>query len=279
MSIRVMTQVWDRSRHTGTDLLMLLALADFSDDQGHSYPAVSSLAAKCRMQPRNANYILKVLQESGELEVRANAGPKGTNRYRIVLAALGGVQSVAGVREVTGVQGVAGAGVQAGAEVQSSAPLQSSVGTPAIQRRLPLQPIADEPSLNRLEPSLTSLSRPQATKPPACPHAQIVQIYHEVLPELPRVKLMDSKARKSKTAEFWRWVLTSKKADGSARAADASQALEWIRAYFDRARSNDFLMGRGERSSQHASWRCDFDFLLTEKGRRQVIERTLEIAA
>lgn len=125
-----MTAVWDRSRHSGTDLLMLLALADFSDDQGNSYPAVPTLAAKCRMQPRNANYILKVLQDSGELQVQANAGPKGTNRYRIVLTALGGVQCVAGVKEVTGVQCVAGVGMQASAVVQSGAPLQSSVVYP-----------------------------------------------------------------------------------------------------------------------------------------------------
>lgn len=48
------------------------------------------------MQARNAGYILKALQESGELEVRMNAGPKGTNRYRIVLSALGGCNALQG---------------------------------------------------------------------------------------------------------------------------------------------------------------------------------------
>jgi hypothetical protein len=149
MSIRVMTLVWERSRHSGTDLLMLLALADFSDDQGNSYPAVPTLAAKCRMSQRNAGYILKGLQASGELEVRANEGPRGTNRYRIVVNALAGVQPIAG----EGMKPTAGVGLKPAAGMKPGSPLQPTSDTPAIQRRSPLQPTADEPSLNRQEPS------------------------------------------------------------------------------------------------------------------------------
>ena len=38
MSIKVMAEVWGRSRHSGTNLLMMLALADFSDDQATATP-------------------------------------------------------------------------------------------------------------------------------------------------------------------------------------------------------------------------------------------------
>ena len=100
-----------------------------------------------------------------------------------------------------------------------------------------------------------------------------------MLPELPRVKLMDSKGRKSKMAEFWKWVLSSTRADGIRRATNAEEALSWIRSYFERARANDFLMGRGSRSEAHSTWRCDFDFLLTDKGKKQVIEKTEAVAA
>jgi hypothetical protein len=148
-----MTQVWERSRHTGTDLLMLLALSDFSDDQGNSYPGVPALATKCRMSVRNAGYILKTLQASGELEVRLNEGPRGTNCYRIVLEALRPLQPVAGVRGTQGVQSTAGVGMKPTAGVQPVAPLQPTSDTPAMGFREPLQPTADEPSLNRQEPS------------------------------------------------------------------------------------------------------------------------------
>lgn len=91
-----MSIVWEHSTRAGTELLMMLALADFSDDQGNSYPAVATLAEKCRMKPRNANYILSNLQEAGEILVMPNEGPKGVNRYRIAIERLTGVQQVAG---------------------------------------------------------------------------------------------------------------------------------------------------------------------------------------
>ena len=33
-------------------------------------------------------------------------------------------------------------------------------------------------------------------------------------------------------------------------------------------------MGRGYKAPGHEGWSCDFDFLLTEKGKKQVIEKT-----
>lgn len=105
----------------------------------------------------------------------------------------------------------------------------------------------------------------------------VIDLYHEVLEELPRVRLMDDK-RKKAIGSFWRWVLTSEKDDGVRRAKTADQALTWIRAYFERARDNDFLMGRTGRTGEHAKWQCDLDFLLTDKGKKHVIEKTKENA-
>lgn len=135
MSVRCISQVLDRSVHAGTELLMLLVLADYSDDDGNSYPAVASLARKCRLKPRRANYILAALQDSDELKVLKNEGPKGTNRYRIMLASLGAKA------------------LHSSAPLHSAAPLHSSAPTPALQCAKPLHSSADEPSLNRQEPS------------------------------------------------------------------------------------------------------------------------------
>lgn len=110
-----------------------------------------------------------------------------------------------------------------------------------------------------------------------CDTQSVVDLYHEILPELPSVRLMNDSRRKCVSA-FWRFVLTSKKSDGTPRATDAVQAMEWIRGYFTRARDNDFLMGRGHKAAGHEGWQCDFDFLLTEKGKKHVIEKTREAA-
>ncbi len=127
MSVRTMARVWEYSQHAGTELLMLLAIADFSDDDGKAYPAVPTLARKCRMKDRNCRYILRTLEGSGELSILTNAGPHGANLYRINLDALG-------LQHSAGVQGIAG--------------LQHSAVTPAMDCRKPLQPIAAKPSVN-----------------------------------------------------------------------------------------------------------------------------------
>lgn len=282
MSISVMTEVWRRSQHSGSHLLMMLALADFSDDVGSSYPSVATLATKCRMKPRNANVVLAALIESGELERKPNAGPKGVNRYRIQLKALGGLQRVAGMQEDAGMQEGAGmregAGMQEGAGPVRNRTLQSNAATPATLCLPPLHALADKPSLNRQEPSDTSLTRPQVgPKALGCPFDAVVALFHAKLPELPRVRLMPA-SRQRALRKVWGWVLGSTKTDGSRRATNADEALAWFGDYFARAAGNDFLMGRGARSEAHANWRCDLDFLLTEKGMKHVIEKT-EVAA
>lgn len=128
---------------------------------------------------------------------------------------------------------------------------------------------------NRTEEANASVG--SADKSPRCDTNSVVSLYHEILPELPAVRLMNDNRRKAVSA-FWRFVLTSKKSDGTPRATDAVQAMEWIRGYFTRARDNDFLMGRGNKAQGHEGWQCDFDFLLTEKGKKHVIEKTREAA-
>lgn len=114
---------------------------------------------------------------------------------------------------------------------------------------------------------------PEKEKTPPCPEQAIVELYHLELPGLPKVRLMPA-ARQKALRKLWSWVLSSTKADGSRRAETAVHAIEWIRTYFRRASENDFLMGRTHRSAEHANWRCDLDFLLTDRGMQHVIEKT-----
>lgn len=127
------------------------------------------------------------------------------------------------------------------------------------------------------EPDGSVVRADSAKRIPPCPRDEVVSLYHSALPELPSVRLM-TEPRKRALKAFWEWVFTAKKSDGSVRAQTADQALTWIRGYFERASKNDFLMGRGPKSPGHERWECDLDFLLTDKGKKQVIERTKEAA-
>jgi len=83
MSIKVMTAVWAKSSQKGSALLLLLAIADHADDAGKAYPSVDTLAEKIRMTPRNTQFLLRKLEESGEISIEMNAGKRGCNVYRI----------------------------------------------------------------------------------------------------------------------------------------------------------------------------------------------------
>lgn len=113
-------------------------------------------------------------------------------------------------------------------------------------------------------------------KYPPTPLDEIVELYHQHLPTLPQVKLKTEKRDKA-CREFWRWIFDSRKSDGEPRAQTADQALTWVAGYFERASTNDFLLGNRP-TRGHENWKADFDFLLTERGRKHVIEKTQEAA-
>ncbi|GEM47188.1 helix-turn-helix domain-containing protein [Deinococcus cellulosilyticus] len=84
MSIQIMTEVWSESKHKGSELLTLIAIADMANEHGEAYPSVGYIARKIRMTPRNTQKILQKLEASGELVTREGAGRNGTNLYRVI---------------------------------------------------------------------------------------------------------------------------------------------------------------------------------------------------
>jgi len=83
MSIKVMSIVWAKAPIEGGGLLVLLALADNADDRGTAYPGIPYLASKARMSDRNVQRCLRQLADKGFIRITANAGPGGSNKYRI----------------------------------------------------------------------------------------------------------------------------------------------------------------------------------------------------
>lgn len=127
--------------------------------------------------------------------------------------------------------------------------------------------LSDEANASSSSPGATK-GRPQVP----CQYQAIVDAYHERLPMLPRVKLMDDK-RKAAMRKLWAWILSSTKPDGTRRATSGDEAVAWLSDYFARAAENDWLTGKTP-SRTHPGWKADFDFLLTDRGLKAVIERT-----
>jgi hypothetical protein len=159
-----------------------------------------------------------------------------------------------------------------GAPVGSSC---TSVGQPP-EAELELEPEKKvSVSQNSSSSSSPRRRRKASDTPPACPFEEIVSLYHELLPELPGVMVVKpGGARHKAVAALWTWVLTSTRAGGVRRATNREEGLAWIRDYFGRARANDHIMGRTPKSAGFENWEANLDYLCSERGMKQVIEKT-----
>lgn len=84
MSVQAMSWVIEKSRQKGSNLLVLLMIANHADTAGvEAYPKVETLAAESRLSERAVRYILEKLVRSSELVIESNAGPYGCHRYSL----------------------------------------------------------------------------------------------------------------------------------------------------------------------------------------------------
>ena len=89
MSIKIMTKVWEHAPYRQTDLLILLAMADFADDDGKCWPNQETLAAKARCTVETIRTRTKAMIEAGHLEVLTEASSHRSKRYLLTPNLLG----------------------------------------------------------------------------------------------------------------------------------------------------------------------------------------------
>lgn len=88
MSVLVSGLVWERSEHKGSDLLVLLAIADNAHDNGRAWPSYPYLAVKTRLTERALHRVVQRLLNGNELILERRGGGHLSNRYRIDVDAL-----------------------------------------------------------------------------------------------------------------------------------------------------------------------------------------------
>lgn len=84
MSIGIMANVWKHAEHEGGTLLILLALADYANQDGIAWPSIKNLASKARLSERQTQSILRDLEKAGEIKIEYETGRSNTNRYTLV---------------------------------------------------------------------------------------------------------------------------------------------------------------------------------------------------
>lgn len=84
MSVHVASAVWANSEQKGSALLVLLALADYANDEGVCWPSVASLQKRSRLSRRSVQLQLRRLEAAGEIEPVGETA-HGVVRYRVLV--------------------------------------------------------------------------------------------------------------------------------------------------------------------------------------------------
>ena len=103
-----------------------------------------------------------------------------------------------------------------------------------------------------------------ATAADPCPHQKIIDLYHEILPVLPRVREW-TPARQTLLRSRW-------------KEKPERQSLDWWRDFFQYVAQSDFLCGRVAGRNGNAPWQSDLEWLVRPSNLVKVIEGKYENA-
>ena len=109
------------------------------------------------------------------------------------------------------------------------------------------------------EPGKGEESAPLIHKPENCPHQEIINLWHELMPELTAVKAWNEKRAKMLKA---RW-------NGKDMQGNKFNNLKFWRKYFEYIRESDWLMGK-----TGSGWSATLEWVITESNFNKIIEGT-----
>lgn len=94
MSIRISSAIWTKAPYQGKELLLLLAMADFANDEGFFFASQSTLAQKARCSVEYVRQCVQGWVESGVLEVLRKGHSAGmATEYRLTSKAIEAVDN------------------------------------------------------------------------------------------------------------------------------------------------------------------------------------------
>lgn len=88
MSIALMAEVWKSPCRDASTVLLLLAMADYANEDGECWPSITNLGDKARLSERQCRYLLRRLETVGVIERLEGNGRNHTNAYQINLQTL-----------------------------------------------------------------------------------------------------------------------------------------------------------------------------------------------
>jgi hypothetical protein len=84
MSVHVTARVWKHKTVRGSDLVVLLRLADDADESGFCWPSIAALADDCGIEERQLRRSLRTLEDAGEIAVLTGQGRGHVSAYMVL---------------------------------------------------------------------------------------------------------------------------------------------------------------------------------------------------
>ncbi|MEZ1817364.1 helix-turn-helix domain-containing protein [Pseudomonas aeruginosa] len=231
MSTIIMTQCWPLQGMSAPQKAVLISLADNSNDDGVCWPSVAKIAERTCLSERAVRNALRWLEDAKILISHQRNGR--STWYTVTPASYA--------------PGTTCPPAPDAAPPRHDVPPTPAPGAP----RTVIEP-SSEPSVET-----TAAAEDAKSKKTACPVEAIVDLFNEVLPELPTVVLIN-KDRKSKVQARW-------------NDSEVHQDLGFWRDYFETVRASDFLMGRVS-GRDGKVFRCCFDWLIAPSNFVKVVE-------
>lgn len=263
MSIKVMSAVWEHYPAGGSELLALLALADWSDDDGRCFPSVAAIAKKTRLSKSQAQRVMHGLIDAGVVVVEGNesgGAPGSTRRYRVAVSRLtgrmGAIPTGSAHATPTGRMDATGSAHATGRTHAAD----GSHGCGETGRMGATQTVI-EPSITNTSPNGDGGKSAVADVADPCPHRQIIDLYHRILPTGRQVREW-TPARAASLRSRW-------------RESPKRQNLDWWERFFAYCAKSPFLTGQTH-SHGRRPFELSLDWLVKAENMAKVIEGAYE---
>jgi uncharacterized protein YdaU (DUF1376 family) len=147
---------------------------------------------------------------------------------------------------------------QASRAGKASAERRSNARSTDVQPTNKQEPITNNQETDKVAKATPDIGKPKSV-PPA-PIQEIVEMYNNILPELPQTIVVND-SRKRAIAARWREVVTADK-------LDRQGGLDFFKWYFEMVKTSKFLTGKSK------DWKADMDFLFNPSKFPRIIEGT-----
>lgn len=225
---------------------------------GLCYPSVATIADACGLKPTAVKRALAELRDDGFISWESTVPKNGNskvNHYNILFAIWSDNDYMNDYMNDR-------MGNQSGDRTSNQS------GDQSLNGHDPIYPsYLKNPENTYVEQPPPSADVPAKAETTDCPQKEIVALYHEILPELPEIRVWDGQRAKNLASRWKQWKNVKRK-DGTPCYYDRESGLDYWRRFFEYIRKSPFLMG------ETSKWKASLTWIVKAENMTKIIEGT-----